>query len=216
MVGVEMLLRCSVEFHAKWSLKRRMCVFWMRVRIPDWSMKLVRSSRAFQRKANGLLPWWWKVQRLGALKTKKIFVHLGRFSQSCVPFRRSEETDWWVRRRSSSLFANAQWVVLKEKKTRLFLSVVVLVSLLSGARKQKNGQLAKERSVVIRELFPSLKDDLASVSVLVANTLASSGEFEEALNVRRTLSESGWRKQTGLSWTEANGELAVNAEDSLV
>ena len=88
--------------------------------------------------------------------------------------------------------------------------VLCLVSMLSGVRNQKNQRLAKERTRIIRELFPGMKDDFSSVSVLLANTLASSGALQEASDVRWTLSQSGSRKQAGLSWTEINGKIEVN------
>lgn len=56
---------------------------------------------------------------------------------------------------------------------KMFLLVDVSVSLLSGARNDRNGSLAKERSNIIRKFFLSVKDGLTSVSVLLANTLAS-------------------------------------------
>jgi hypothetical protein len=59
------------------------------------------------------------------------------------------------------------------------------------------------------ELFPGVKYDLTSVSVLLANTLASSGALQEASDVRWTLSQSGARKKAGLSWTEVNGKIEV-------
>ena len=151
-------------------------------------------------------------------------IHSGRLFKSFFRFRRFEEIDWRVRKRSSSLFANAQWVVQlvsidrsiypekinnNRRKSLSLLFVVFLVSLLSGIRNQKNGQSAKERSAIIRQLFPSLTDSLTSVSVLVANTLASSGDMKEASDVRWTLSQAGSRKTAGLSWTGVNGEIAV-------
>ena len=83
------------------------------------------------------------------------------------------------------------------------------MSLLSGARNAKNGELAKQQSEIIRRRFPSANDALASMSVLVGNTLASLGEFQEASDIRLTMAQSGWKKKSGLSWTEVNGEIAV-------
>jgi hypothetical protein len=76
--------------------------------------------------------------------------------------------------------------------------------------------LAKERSLIIQKLFPELRDQFASVSVLLANALASSGALEEASDVRWALNQSGLKKQSGLSWTEVNGEIAVRDNDVLV
>jgi hypothetical protein len=84
------------------------------------------------------------------------------------------------------------------------------VSLLSGARNEKNGPLAKEQSRIIQQLFPELKDSLTSASVLLANTLGSSGAFNEASDVRWTLNQSGSKKKIGLTWTAVNGEIVVN------
>ena len=84
------------------------------------------------------------------------------------------------------------------------------VSLLSGARNARNSSLAEQMNHRIRELFPDFKRCLVSASVLLANTLASSGELDKASSVRWTLSQSGEREEAGLSWTIVNGQLVVN------
>ncbi len=62
----------------------------------------------------------------------------------------------------------------------------------------------------MQQLFANFNNNLTPASVLLANTLASSGELEEASTIRWNMSQSGARKTAGLAWTEVNGEIVVN------
>ncbi len=84
------------------------------------------------------------------------------------------------------------------------------MSLLSAARNARETVLARKTMVRIQQLFPNYKSYLTSASVLLANTVASSGDFDESSTIRRNLSQYGAKKLMGLSWTEANGEIVVN------
>jgi hypothetical protein len=89
------------------------------------------------------------------------------------------------------------------------------VSLLSAARNRQRTSLARQTIDQIQEWFANFNNNLTSASVLLANTLASSGELKEASTIRWNMSQSGAKKQAGLSWTEVNGESVVN-KNSLV
>jgi hypothetical protein len=84
------------------------------------------------------------------------------------------------------------------------------VSLLSAARNAREADLARKTMLHMQQLFPNHKRDLTSAAVLLANTVASSGNFEESSTIRRNLSQYGTKKLMGLSWTEVNGEIVVN------
>ena len=85
------------------------------------------------------------------------------------------------------------------------------MSLLSAARNARDADLARTTMLRIERLFPDYKEYLTSASVLLANTVASSGHFEESSTIRRNLGQYGAKKLMGLSWTEVNGEIVVNA-----
>ena len=87
---------------------------------------------------------------------------------------------------------------------------VFLVSLLSSVRNQNNVPLARQITQRIQELFHGVDKDAISASVLLINTLASSGNLDEASQMRWNLSQSGEKKQMGLSWTEINDEIVVD------
>jgi hypothetical protein len=84
------------------------------------------------------------------------------------------------------------------------------VSLLSSARNARKADLAKETTHHISQLFPDHRIDQTSASILLANTLASSGDVEESSTIRWKLSQSGARKMMGVSWTVINGKILVN------
>ncbi|CAF1653489.1 unnamed protein product, partial [Adineta ricciae] len=86
--------------------------------------------------------------------------------------------------------------------------VPMYVSLLSGARNQNNVSLARETIHRIQELFQNADEYLVSASTLFTNILASSGELDEASQMRHDMYRSGAKKRSGLSWTEINGEVA--------
>ncbi|CAF1340153.1 unnamed protein product [Adineta ricciae] len=80
-------------------------------------------------------------------------------------------------------------------------------AILSGARNRKDVSLAREITQRIKQLGHTVDDDFISASVLFGNTLASSGELEEASQLRLEMSQSGMKKKAGVSWTEVNGEI---------
>ncbi|UJR29305.1 hypothetical protein I4U23_010519 [Adineta vaga] len=86
-------------------------------------------------------------------------------------------------------------------------SPVMYMSLLSGARNQKNKDLAEKIYQNMKKLFPQLSNLLTPAAILLANVYASSGELEKAFSVRNQLSKSGAKKKPGLSWTAVNGEI---------
>jgi hypothetical protein len=86
------------------------------------------------------------------------------------------------------------------------------VSLLSGARNQRNSSLSEEIYNRIEELFPNYKEKLIPAAILLANTYQSSGNFEKATDIKKKLSVAGAKKQQGLSWTEIDGKIFVSVE----
>lgn len=85
------------------------------------------------------------------------------------------------------------------------------MSLLSGARNQKNNHLSEKIYNRMKQLFPSLSNSLASAAILVANTHGAVGEFDKALDVRNELKELNVKKQIGLSWTVINQHVYVSS-----
>lgn len=83
------------------------------------------------------------------------------------------------------------------------------MALLSGVRNANDSSLAEQINERIQKLFADLKHMLGPASILLANTLASSGESDKASTLRWRLSQSGTKKQPGLSWTEVNNNLVV-------
>jgi hypothetical protein len=81
------------------------------------------------------------------------------------------------------------------------------VALLSGARNQHNVLLSKRIFERMQRLFPDFKDDITSASILMANTLASSGFYDEATAIRKN---AGRKTKIGLTWTDINGEIVVS------
>ncbi|UJR24074.1 hypothetical protein I4U23_027042 [Adineta vaga] len=81
------------------------------------------------------------------------------------------------------------------------------MSLLSGARNRHDASLARQTVQRIRELFHNGDESLVPASILFTNTLASSGELEEASQIRWNMSQSRAKLRCGLAWTEVNGEL---------
>ena len=97
--------------------------------------------------------------------------------------------------------------MLKIKLENVVLST--LVSLLSGARNRNDVSLARQITQRIKQLGHLDNDNLASAYVLFGNTLGSSGELQEASQLRLEMNRLGIRKKVGLSWTEVNGEIVV-------
>lgn len=84
------------------------------------------------------------------------------------------------------------------------------MSLLSGARNEKNIHLSQNAYDRMKKLFPQMKDPLMSAAVLLANTYASFGELHKASDIRIEMHKTGVRKKVGLTWTRVNGVLDVS------
>ncbi|CAF3967714.1 unnamed protein product [Rotaria sp. Silwood1] len=79
------------------------------------------------------------------------------------------------------------------------------MALLSGARNAKNINLSQKVFDRMKNLFADLKHSMISASILLANVYASSGDIEQASNIRIQLHKSGAKKKVGLSLTEIDG-----------
>ncbi|UJR29805.1 hypothetical protein I4U23_017349 [Adineta vaga] len=86
-------------------------------------------------------------------------------------------------------------------------SVVMLMALLSGARNNKDIEIAKKIFHRIQQHFPDLKNRLTSASILLCNVYTSVGEIEKSSNIKNSLNQIGLKKTVGLSWTETNGQI---------
>ena len=91
-----------------------------------------------------------------------------------------------------------------------FSSFPFQACVLSGARNAKNAVIAEKTTRRMQELFPEFKNDLIAADILLANTLASTGDFDKSSSIRWKLSQNGSKKKPGLSWTEVHGELVVS------
>ena len=58
--------------------------------------------------------------------------------------------------------------------------------------------------------FPDAKDSLTAAAVLLANTVASSGDLNKATVIKNVLNEPNVKKSVGLSWTTVNGQFYVS------
>ncbi len=83
------------------------------------------------------------------------------------------------------------------------------MSLLSGARNQRNSSLSEQIYNQIQKNFPNYKEELIPAAILLANTYQSSDNSEKATVIKKTLNHSEAKKQQGLSWTEVNGKIFV-------
>ena len=92
----------------------------------------------------------------------------------------------------------------------------IVVALLSGARNEKNTDLAEEVFEQMRRLFPELTNPLIAASVLLSNTFASSGNIERATEMRMKVNPAGAKKKIGLSWTVVNGQFYVSDQKIIV
>ncbi len=84
------------------------------------------------------------------------------------------------------------------------------MSLLSGARNQRNSSLSEEIYNRIEKLFPNYKKELIPAAILLANTYQSLGNIEKATDIKKKLNLEGAKKEQGLSWTEVNGKIFVS------
>ena len=89
-------------------------------------------------------------------------------------------------------------------------SSTCLVALLSGARNHRQSVLSKHLYDRMRSLFPHQNSDLISASILLSNTYASVGDYQQSRDVRlHRLKHFGKKTKPGVSWTEVNGKIFV-------
>jgi TRAP-type mannitol/chloroaromatic compound transport system permease large subunit len=88
--------------------------------------------------------------------------------------------------------------------------ICVLVAFLSGARNEKNKELAEKIFHRMQKLFPELPNQLTSAAILLANVYASTGHSDKASDIRMQLQQAGLKKKVGVSWTVVDGEIYVN------
>jgi TRAP-type mannitol/chloroaromatic compound transport system permease large subunit len=93
-----------------------------------------------------------------------------------------------------------------------FFLVSILVTLLSGARHQRNQSLSEKIVKRMEKLFPEAEKGLISASILLSNVYATSGQLDEATKIRMKLIESGKKKEIGQVWTEFNGKILVKTK----
>ena len=86
------------------------------------------------------------------------------------------------------------------------------MTLLSGARNVKNNHLSQQVYDQIKKLFPQSSDPLTAAAVLLANVYASSGDIDEASNIKTQLIKSGAKKKIGVSWTVINEQVYVSLD----
>ncbi|UJR24156.1 hypothetical protein I4U23_027122 [Adineta vaga] len=108
---------------------------------------------------------------------------------------------------SRSFFFDEAKQLIQEFERDQLPDLHMYMSLLSGVRNRNDALLAREITNQIRERFQNVDEHLLPASILLTNTLASSGELQEASQIRWKLNQSGAKKQVGLSWTEVNGEI---------
>ncbi|CAF3370752.1 unnamed protein product [Rotaria socialis] len=105
------------------------------------------------------------------------------------------------------LFDEAEKLIDDYEKTKS-PSFVMYMSLLSGARNNRDTILSEKIFNRMLSLFPDEKDNLMSSVILVSNTYSSLGEDEQAHDFRSHHQKKlGTRVKVGLSWTEVNGEV---------
>ena len=82
--------------------------------------------------------------------------------------------------------------------------------MLSGARSDRNVNLAKRIFDQIEDRFPQNKDCITAATVLLANTHALSGDISTASSIRMKLSQTGMKRKSGISSTVYNGHMVVS------
>ncbi|CAF1456583.1 unnamed protein product [Adineta ricciae] len=106
----------------------------------------------------------------------------------------------------ASLFDEAQTLIEEFERSHP-AAMTMHMALLSGARNDKNAQLAQTICDRLKRLFPSTKDSLTAAKVLLANTYASCGDIGKASDIRIQLTKSGAKKKIGTSTTVVDGEI---------
>ncbi|CAM4982131.1 unnamed protein product [Rotaria socialis] len=105
------------------------------------------------------------------------------------------------------MFDEAQQLIEDYEKTNT-PSIVMYMSLLSGARNNRNSNLSEKIYKRMKTLFPNAKESLAAGVVLLSNIYSSLGKYEEAKNFRSNqIEELRVKVKVGLSWTEIKGHI---------
>ena len=93
------------------------------------------------------------------------------------------------------------------------------MTLLSGARTHRQSALSQRLYNRMQALFPDQKSKLISASILLSNTLISTGNQQQAQEVRaHRIKKFGSKVTPGVSWTDVNNETVVKhvGQDALV
>ncbi|CAF4476376.1 unnamed protein product, partial [Rotaria magnacalcarata] len=107
------------------------------------------------------------------------------------------------------LFDEAQKLIDNYEKTNKPY-LIMYMSLLSGARNNRNRHLSEKVYDRMKYLFPNEKQHLVSGAVLVSNVYSSFGEHQLATNFRSSqIKELRTNVTKGLSWTQINDEIVV-------
>ena len=93
-------------------------------------------------------------------------------------------------------------------------SLIFLVALLSGARNERNSELAQTVYDQMKKLFPQAIRSMVPASVLLANVYAASGDLDKASDIRTGLQQSGMRKKPGLAWTAVQRKIYVSVDST--
>ena len=93
--------------------------------------------------------------------------------------------------------------------------MIDLVTMLSGARNEKNANLSQKIFDRIRLLFSHDKNSFSSAIVLLANTYGLTGNLTRTLELRMEMSQSKLKKVPGRSSTVVNGKLVVRLDKSI-
>ncbi|CAF0910843.1 unnamed protein product [Didymodactylos carnosus] len=102
------------------------------------------------------------------------------------------------------LFDEAQYLIEQyEEKNKPYLPMYM--ALLSGARKDRNSSRAQDIYDRMRSLDVTDKNSLAAAAVLLANTYAGQGYYNESIQIKDEMIRDGLKKVMGLSWTTVNG-----------
>ncbi|CAF1955902.1 unnamed protein product [Rotaria magnacalcarata] len=105
------------------------------------------------------------------------------------------------------LFDEAQKLIDNYEKTNK-PQLIMYMSLLSGARNNRNRHLSEKVYDRMKDLFPNEKQHLVSGAVLVSNVYSSFGEHQLATNFRSSqIKELRTNVTKGLSWTQINDEI---------
>ncbi|CAM4799899.1 unnamed protein product [Rotaria magnacalcarata] len=111
------------------------------------------------------------------------------------------------------MFDEAQKLIEDYEKTNT-PSIVMYMSLLSGARNSRNSNLSEKIYKRMKTLFPNAREGLVSGIVLLSNIYSSLGKYEEAKHFRSNqIEELGVKVKVGLSWTEIKGHIQLKAHD---